>query len=84
MLRDLFDDIDYEVEMKTFDEYEEEAMNTAVYDDDLIYPLIGLVSEAGEVADKFKEVRSLVKAQRLICFHNQLTSSQAHYLLLEI
>ena len=56
MLRDLFDDIDYEIEMKTFDEYEEEAMNTAVYDDDLIYPLIGLVSEAGEVADKFKKL----------------------------
>ena len=56
-LRDLFDDdMEYEFEMKTFDEYEEEAMNTAVYDGEVIYPTLGLVSEAGEVADKIKKL----------------------------
>lgn len=56
-LRDLFDDdMEYEFEMKTFNEYEEEAMNTAVYDGEVIYPTLGLVSEAGEVADKIKKM----------------------------
>lgn len=55
-LRDLFDDeIDFEPVHHTFDEYEEEAMQFAVYEQDVIYPLIGLVSEAGEVADKIKK-----------------------------
>ena len=40
----------------TLDEYEAEVMDHAVYDDDLIYPVLGLVSEAGEVADKFKKL----------------------------
>ena len=56
-LRDLFDDdMEYEFEMKTFNEYEEEAMNTAVYDGEVIYPTLGLLSEAGEVADKIKKM----------------------------
>ena len=56
-LRDLFDDdMEYEFEMKTFNEYEEEAMNTAVYDGEVIYPTLGWVSEAGEVADKIKKM----------------------------
>lgn len=55
-LRDLFDDdIDNEPMHNTFYDYEEEAMQFAVYEQDVIYPLIGLVSEAGEVADKIKK-----------------------------
>ena len=40
----------------TFYEYEEAAMNHAIYDNDLIYPVLGLLSEAGEVADKVKKI----------------------------
>ena len=40
----------------TLDEYEADALEHAIYDDDLIYPVLGLVSEAGEVADKFKKL----------------------------
>ena len=40
----------------TLDEYESEALEHAIYADDLIYPVLGLVSEAGEVADKFKKL----------------------------
>ena len=47
-------DEDY-VEM-SFEQYAEEAMNLAIYEDDLLYPLIGLCSEVGEVADKFKKM----------------------------
>ena len=52
-LRDLFDE--FEPLNSTFYDYEEEAMNHAVYDEDIIYPALGLVSEAGEVADKIKK-----------------------------
>ena len=40
----------------TLEEYEAEALEFAIYDDDLVYPVLGLVSEAGEVADKFKKL----------------------------
>ena len=40
----------------TFYEYEEAAMNHAIYDNHLVYPVLGLVSEAGEVADKVKKL----------------------------
>ena len=53
-LRDLFDE--FEPLHGTFYDYEEEAMDYAVYGDDIIYPAFGLVSEAGEVADKIKKV----------------------------
>lgn len=39
----------------TFDEYEEQALDTAIYEGRLVYPLLGLVSEAGECADKVKK-----------------------------
>ncbi|MFA6252004.1 MAG: nucleoside triphosphate pyrophosphohydrolase family protein [Candidatus Paceibacterota bacterium] len=43
----------------TFQEYQEEARKTAIYPnlgDNFIYPTLGLVGEAGEVAEKIKKV----------------------------
>ncbi len=42
-----------------FDNYQIEARKTAIYpdkDDNFIYPTLGLVGEAGEVAEKIKKV----------------------------
>lgn len=50
---DFEDDIDFDE--LTFSDYAEQAMNTAVYQGSLLYPVMGLVSEAGEVADKVKK-----------------------------
>jgi len=61
MMRDLFDELDEhdenfpEVLQWSFNDYEEEAMQFAVYEGEVMYPLIGLVSEVGEVADKIKK-----------------------------
>jgi|SRR6185503_4509265 len=41
-----------------FDEYQEKSRKTAIYPDqgsNLVYPTLGLTSEAGEVADKLKK-----------------------------
>jgi len=43
----------------TFEEYQAEARKTAIYpnkDNNYIYPTLGLVGEAGEVAEKIKKV----------------------------
>lgn len=43
----------------TFKEYQEESRKTAIYpnkDNNFIYPVLGLVGEAGEVAEKIKKV----------------------------
>jgi NTP pyrophosphatase (non-canonical NTP hydrolase) len=42
----------------TFDEYQELALETAVYPDEsaIAYTTLGLCSEAGEVADKLKKI----------------------------
>ena len=56
---DLFDEPDWmddEYTTMTFYEYEEAAMNYAIYDNELVYPVLGLVSEAGEVASKVKKL----------------------------
>ena len=41
----------------TLNQYQEEALKTAIYPEDkkIIYPTLGLTGEAGEVADKFYE-----------------------------
>lgn len=59
-MRDLLDDtpdwFEEEYIGMNFQEYEEAALNHAIYDNELIYPVLGLVSEAGEVADKLKKL----------------------------
>ena len=42
----------------TFDMYQRAALTTAIFSEDVavIYPTLGLVSEAGEVADKIKKI----------------------------
>ncbi|MDD2274302.1 MAG: nucleoside triphosphate pyrophosphohydrolase family protein [Candidatus Pacebacteria bacterium] len=43
----------------TFEEYQTKARETAIYpnkDNNFIYPTLGLVGEAGEVAEKMKKV----------------------------
>jgi len=43
----------------TFDEYQEKAKNTALYPEigkRFVYPALGLVNEAGEVAGKIKKI----------------------------
>ena len=37
-------------------EYQEEAKKTKLYPDKILYPMLGLVCEAGEVAQKVKRV----------------------------
>lgn len=63
-MRDLFDD---DMEMltpgMTMMEYAEEAMNMGFYEDMLIYPVLGLAGEAGEVANK---VAKLMRDQNLL------------------
>jgi len=43
----------------TFEEYQKTSRETAIYpnkDNDFIYPTLGLVGEAGEIAEKIKKV----------------------------
>jgi NTP pyrophosphatase (non-canonical NTP hydrolase) len=49
----------YEVKRLTFEEYAEDAGATARYPnrgDNIIYPVLGLTGEAGEVAEKVKKL----------------------------
>ena len=60
-MRDLFDEFDDhdedhpELLQWSFDDYEGDAMQFAVYDVEVMYPLIGLVSEVGEVVSDWIE-----------------------------
>lgn len=44
--------------MKTFDDYQLEALKFAIYPEEqqLVYPALGLASECGEVCDKVKKL----------------------------
>lgn len=45
--------------IKTFEEYQEKARSTAVYPDkgnNLVYPTLGLMGEAGEFSEKVKKL----------------------------
>jgi len=44
--------------IRTFDDYQAAAVQTAVYPDDIriLYPALGLAGEAGEVANKVKKI----------------------------
>lgn len=43
----------------TFEEYQKQSRETAIYpnlDDNFIYPTLGLVGESGEIAEKIKKI----------------------------
>lgn len=44
--------------IKTINEYQQAALSTAIYPEKLkiVYPVLGLTGEAGEVSDKIKKV----------------------------
>ena len=44
--------------IRTFDDYQIAAVQTAIYPDDIriLYPALGLAGEAGEVANKVKKI----------------------------
>ena len=53
---ELMNDMDTWVEEPmTFDEYAADAMEYCFYPDSVIYPAFGMLSEAGEIADKLKK-----------------------------
>lgn len=51
---ELMDEFDLDDPMLTMEEYANEAMNYAIYPDALIYPMLGLQEEVGELSGKLK------------------------------
>ena len=51
---ELMDKFDFDDPMLTMEEYANEAMNYAIYPDALIYPMLGLQEEVGELSGKLK------------------------------
>ena len=51
---ELMDKFDLDDPMLTMEEYANEAMNYAIYPDALIYPMLGLQEEVGELSGKLK------------------------------
>lgn len=43
-------------EIMEMNEYQKQALKTAIYPHPIVYPVLGLTGEAGEVADKVKKV----------------------------
>lgn len=55
-MRELMNEIDFwENDPMKFEDYAMQAMDTAIYPGVLTYPVLGLVGEAGEVAEKVKK-----------------------------
>jgi len=52
---DWVDELDWPEEAMSFEDYQMQAMEFAFYPDTVLYPALGLCSEAGEVADKLKK-----------------------------
>jgi len=52
---DWVDELDWPEESMTLEDYQVQAMEFAFYPDTVLYPALGLCSEAGEVADKIKK-----------------------------
>ena len=51
---ELMDEFDLDDPMLTMEEYANDAMNYAIYPDALIYPMLGLQEEVGELSGKLK------------------------------
>lgn len=52
---ELNDQLDFEFMSMDFEEYATQAMETAIYPDALIYPMLGLQGEVGELSEKLKK-----------------------------